>query len=134
MSLPTSKNAYLDCLDYLDTAMAEVRGARIKVASHDAGIRLRMRIHQLRAILRRDSRLIFELGDPNYDTSAYDCITITVPNIGDQWYVVMRKNEPNMALVEPLPEEGPLQIEAEPELKVVEESPPLLVDNRIRRL
>lgn len=109
MSLPTSKNAYLDCIEYLDRAMSETKGARVKVASHDIGIRLRMRMHQLRSILRRDSTLIYEPGDPGYDITAYDPLTITIENVKGQHFVVMKKNEPNMALVEALPDE-PLQL------------------------
>lgn len=110
MSLPTSRNAYLDCQEYLDRAMSETKGARVKVTSYDVGIRLRMRMHQLRAVLRKDTQLIYEPGDPQFDVTPYDALTISVTQIKNQWYVVMKKNEPNFAALEAIPEE-PLQLE-----------------------
>lgn len=112
MSLPTSKNSYLDCIEYLDRAMAETKGARIKIGSYDEGIRLRMRMHQLRAILRRDTKLIYSIGDPGYDTTEYDCLTLTVDLIAEQWYVVMKKNEIRVDAIEPIPDD-PRQIESQ---------------------
>lgn len=105
MSLPTSKNSYLDCIEYLDRAMAETKGARIKIGSYDEGIRLRMRMHQLRAILRRDTKLIYSIGDPGYDTTEYDCLTLTVDLIAEQWYVVMKKNEIRVDAIEAIPDD-----------------------------
>lgn len=105
MSLPTSKNSYLDCIEYLDRAMHETKGARIKIGSYDEGIRLRMRMHQLRAILRRDTKLIYSIGDPGYDTTEYDCLTLTVDLIAEQWYVVMKKNEIRVDAIEAIPDD-----------------------------
>lgn len=109
MSLPTSKNSYLDCIEYLNRAMAETKGARIRIGSYDEGIRLRMRMHQVRAILRKDSKLIYVIGDPGYDVTEYDSLTLTVEKIEEQFYVVIRKNEANIDAIEPIPD-GPALI------------------------
>ena len=55
MSLSNSRHAYLDCFALLDRALEDPRGIRAEVPSLANAIRLRLRIHQARAIDRAAS-------------------------------------------------------------------------------
>lgn len=91
MSLPTSRFAYLDCIEYFDRASEDPQGIRIRQLSHDAAVHLRSRLHQARKLLREDSRTIYELGDPKHGVSAYDTIVCRIRNHEGVFYLYLEQ-------------------------------------------
>lgn len=91
MSLPTSRHAYLDCLSYMDSALEDPMGIRMRQPGYDEAVHLRSRIHQARKLLRDDSRSIYELGDPKYNVTAYDTIVCRIRNHNGVFYLYLEQ-------------------------------------------
>ena len=72
MSLPTSREAYFHYYELWDRALADPTGIRIRVESYEAAFYHRTRMHMARSIHKRESREIYEPGDPRWNVSAYD--------------------------------------------------------------
>src|SRR5258706_13433765 len=72
MSISTSRLSYQDCIEFMDKAMEDDKGARIIFGIRDNATFFRMRCHAARQINRKDNRLIYSAVDPLYDASMYD--------------------------------------------------------------
>lgn len=88
MSLPKSRNAYNDCFDLYDRALASPHGIRFPVESESAAIHLRMRMHTARTIDRDDNSAIHPRGTPMHGCSAFDPLQILLRSDDDNlWWV-----------------------------------------------
>lgn len=102
MSLPTSRHAYLDCLAYFDAALEDPQGIRLRQDSIDAAILLRMRLHQLRSLLRKDSESFYSPGDPKYGVTAYDRVVCRIRTVDCIVYLYLEQIITRHEHIEPL--------------------------------
>lgn len=91
MSLPTSRHAYLDCLTYFDSALDDPKGIRLRQDSIDAATHLRMRLHQLRKLLREDSKSVYEDGHPQHGVTAYDNVVCRIRTVDNVVYLYLEQ-------------------------------------------
>lgn len=91
MTLPTSRAAYEDYYAILDRALADPAGIRIKVDSWETASYHRVRLHTARAIARTESREIYAPGDPQYNVSPHDRLSVLIrgSNERDIWYLLI---------------------------------------------
>lgn len=91
MSLPKSSQAYHDCHDIYDKAIASIdnggNGVRLKMADYGDANYMRMRMNQARVINRRDNSEVFNPGDPLYQASVWDALVLRIKKIDDQHYL-----------------------------------------------
>lgn len=104
MSLSTSRFAYADCYDILDTALERTHGARIAQPSESDCIFLRMRIHQARKIERDENAKTYERGHPMHGRSMYDRLVVRVREEDSRWYVYVEHGGVDTDAIEPLGE------------------------------
>lgn len=102
MSLPTSRHSYLDCLAYLDAALEDPQGIRLRQESINTATTLRMRIHQLRTLLRKDSESFYEPGDPKYGVTAYDRVVCRIRTVDRIVYLYLEQIITRHEHIEPL--------------------------------
>ena len=103
MTVSTSRRAYQDCYDYFDRALAaEAKlGIRIKQADPGQANHLRVRLHQARILLRRESLSIYAEEDPNHGASPYDSLMVRIREADDSWWVYIEPRVVN-GLIEEL--------------------------------
>ena len=93
MSLSDSRLAYTDCYELFDKAVEANLGIRVRLASHSDAVHLRMRMHQARQIVRKQSKLVYEEGDPFYGVSEYDQLVIRIKTLeADSHWIFIEKN------------------------------------------
>lgn len=114
MTLSQSRFAYNDCYEVMNKAIDDPKGIRVRVDDYNAGIHLRMRIHQARSIDRDDNRKTYANDHPMYGRSPYDRLIVRAPveDIDGNWWVRLDKPEANIYEIESLTD-GPPMIEAE---------------------
>ena len=81
MTVSTSRRAYKDCYDLFDRALAAPCDIRNRCTDPGQANHLRVRLHQARILLRRESLSIYAEEDPNHGASPYDSLIV---RIGDQ--------------------------------------------------
>ena len=92
MPLPSTIQAYQDCLDFMERAADDVRGARMVFPSHYDAQRWRFRCNQARKLHREQNRLVYELGHQMHGCSEYDPLQFTiVQDTAGEWWVYARK-------------------------------------------
>lgn len=104
MSLPTSRHAYKDCIEVYDKALADDQGARVKVPDHDAAVFFRMRMNNIRKILREESQKIYEKDDPKYGITPYDPLTVRIKNLNGEFYIYVEHQGLDLGETESLSE------------------------------
>lgn len=124
MSLSNSRNAYTDCYALLDKALDDPRGIRAEVPSLANAFRLRLRIHQARAIDRAENARTYPDDHPLHNRSPYDALVCRIED-GPRVWVYLDKQQVEIGVVESIPEgyhiqqvEAPkpvLRIEYQPE-------------------
>ena len=101
MSISTSRLSYQDCIEFMDKAMEDDKGARIIFGIRDNATFFRMRCHTARQINRKDNRLIYSAGDPLYDASMYDKLVFRIREDEDgKFWVYAEKTELDPGTVE----------------------------------
>jgi hypothetical protein len=103
LSLSSSRHAYTDCYALLDAALADPRGIRAEVPSLANATRLRLRIHQARAIDRTENAKTYPEDHPLYNRSPYDGLVCRIEG-GDRCWVYLDKVQVEIGAVEPIPE------------------------------
>lgn len=93
MPVSNSRLSYSDCFTLFDKALEDTKGARFQVSEgkhHGDAWQFRLRMHQARAIDRKDNRELYQLGDPLYGHSVYDplIIQIKTDTEGKYWIYV----------------------------------------------
>jgi hypothetical protein len=87
MVTSTSRNAYEDCFDLLDQALASPAGIRNGPFDTGGARQLRVRLHYARTLERQDARLIYEPEDPKWNTSPHDSLVIRIKEIDEEYWV-----------------------------------------------
>lgn len=106
MTVSTSRKAYKDCYDLFDRALAAPLGIRNRCTDPGQANHLRVRLHQARILLRRESLSIYAEEDPNHGASPYDSLIVRIKDVDGHWWVYL---EPRMmnGVVEELTEDTP---------------------------
>lgn len=92
MPLPNSIQAYQDCLDFMDKAMDDERGARMVFLTQDSAQRWRFRCNQARSLHRAQNKLVYEIGHKMYGCSEYDVLQFTIEeDSAGEWWIYARK-------------------------------------------
>lgn len=104
MSLPTSLSAYRDCEALFTKATEGQRGARAKLASYDACIQLRTRLHYFRTLDRKANAETYPHGHPQHGQSVYDEYVVQIfpdedaKRTGEFWLYIQRRSAGILAL------------------------------------
>lgn len=85
MALPTTYAAYQDCFDHFERAKNSKsgKGTRILCTSYKAAAQFQMRMHQARAIDRRESKRLYEQADPRWGKSEFDSLKVCIRPAAD---------------------------------------------------
>ncbi len=104
MSLPTSLSAYRDCEALFMKATEGQRGARAKLASYDACVQLRTRLHYFRTLDRKANAETYPHGHPSHGQSVYDEYVVQIfldedaATTGECWIYIQRRSAGILAL------------------------------------
>lgn len=105
MPVSTSRLAYSDCYDLLDKAIADKRGARVRVKNENLALHLRGRLNKARYLDREENLIIYQRGEPLHGRSVYDPLVITITEDDDGWtWVRLEKRDMSDYYVESLSE------------------------------
>jgi hypothetical protein len=72
MTLPIQLGAYKDCYTFYERAADSASGIRIPVGAHNKAKTLQMRLHQARALARRQNSRTYPSDHPLHNTSEFD--------------------------------------------------------------
>jgi hypothetical protein len=70
--------SYTDCYDIFEKAMEDPAGIRIPFDTEAAAKHYRMRMHNARAVDRRENIQTYDKGHPMHGQSSYDILTLTI--------------------------------------------------------
>lgn len=84
MPVSSSRLSYSDCFTLFEKALDDAKGSRFQPKASSGTnnygdcYHFRLRMHQARAIDRKDNRELFEKGDPLFGRSVYDPLKIQI--------------------------------------------------------
>ena len=110
MSLTDQRAAYEDCYRLYERAVNSRRGAGVRVPfpTENEAKFFALRMNKARSIQRRDSRRIYSLDAPLYDTSEFDHLQVIVrPDSADppEWWVFVKPHAVAFDVIEDLAED-----------------------------
>lgn len=114
MSLPTSLDAYADCVEVWNRAEESDFGVRVKLQDRTKAIYFRMRMHQARVYHRREAQRVFPVDDPRWGKSAWDPFQVKLAEAEGGVYVSVERILKSALEIEEIPGDGVL-IEHEPQ-------------------
>jgi hypothetical protein len=106
VSTPLSKLAYADCYELLDRAMESERGIQRLFVDKGEAMNYRMRLQKARDEDRKQSRLVYQPGDPLYNTTEYAALTVRMPSLDHErqrWVVRIEKRLVGEMEIEEIP-------------------------------
>lgn len=108
MSQINSLRAYTDCQKLFEAALADPKGARARVGTHDQCINFRSRMHYFRNLDRKANAQTYPADHVNHGTSLYDPLVVRIfPDEDGDWWVYVQPRTEDM-LIEGLSEVGDL--------------------------
>lgn len=78
MPISNSRGSYADCYAIFDKALDSNVGISVPCKDENHATFLRMRMHQARALQRRENAKMYAEGEPLHGTSPYDPFTLTI--------------------------------------------------------
>ena len=104
MSLPNTLDAFDDCIDYFDTALADPTGIRVEFAEYGQAHHFTLRMHQARALHRAHLRRVYAEDDHRYGRSEFDRLMVRQPREDEagHWWVYIERSNSRVVSVEPL--------------------------------
>lgn len=72
MSTPKTLQAYADCEEHFERALATERGIALTLESNAQVVRMIQRMNAYRVLLRNRNKQIYEQGDSRYGISVFD--------------------------------------------------------------
>jgi hypothetical protein len=78
MPIPTNRMSYKDIYEVYDAALEDPKGIRLAFDDASAARNYQMRMHNARAIDRRENSKTYEPGDPMHGQSAYDVLQVRI--------------------------------------------------------
>lgn len=129
MPVSSSRLSYSDCETLFEKALDDTKGARYSVGDGNFGTNqyFRMRMHQFRALDRKDNLTLHEPDAPLYGRSIYDPLVVQLkkdPN--DRWWVYVSHTEINEAEILLLSADDPVEAEFTEVVPSLAPRPPLL--------
>lgn len=121
MVASTSRLAYNDCYDIMNTALEDERGVRVRFNEHGAAVQFRIRAHYARRLDRELNREVYATDHPMFGVSEYDHLVLKLRFDDHHWYIYIEKADAGAYEVESLadlPTPAPDEVVEEP---VVEE-------------
>lgn len=124
MSVSTSIIAYQDCIEFMDRAIADDTGARLKVIDYADAVVQRTRIHYARKLHRDENAKTYEQGHQMHGRSEYDALVCRIKKVGEDYYIYLERTDKVKGKIESLSgldeptqiaHEPPRQIEHKPE-------------------
>ena len=93
MSLSNRLEAFEDCLEYFERALADAAGLRVCFAEYQQAKLFQLRMHQARALQREQHKRLYEANDPRWGASLYDKLTVRAPveDTGGEWWVYIER-------------------------------------------
>lgn len=107
MPIASNRMSYTDCYEILDKAGNDPKGIRVPFDSRREARHYQMRLHNSRAVDRRENKSLYQPGDPLYGQSAYDVYSIRMREGDDgTWFVYIEPKDKyiNATMVESLSE------------------------------
>lgn len=105
MSLPHQIEAYEDCFDLFDAALADPKGARACVVTHAKAFHLRMRMNMARYLHRQEAARMYPAGDQRHGKSQYSRLKVVLKeDTHGEWWVYVERHGTEVAIIEPLSE------------------------------
>lgn len=112
MPIPTNRMSYKDIYDVYDAALDDPKGIRLAFSNLGDAKNYQMRMHNARAIDRRENKKTFPEGDPMHGQSTYDILQVRIRHGEDGTvFLYVEPKDKNAPEIEPLSE-----IEAEDEV------------------
>lgn len=110
MPVSSSRLSYSDCFTLFERALDDTKGARFQVNGGELygdAYHFRLRMHQARAIDRKDNRDLFpDPGALLHGRSVYDPLVIQIkgPDTEGKWWIYVKHTEINVEDIESLSE------------------------------
>lgn len=105
MSLPNSLRAYDDCVKAYDAALADPKGARVKVGDYASALNMRTRMHYYRTLDRRANSDTYPDGHPMHAVSRYDDLYIQIlRDQDDEFWLYIQPRSGRILAIEGLSE------------------------------
>jgi hypothetical protein len=105
MGTSSSIVAYEDCYDFLDRALEAEHGVGTRMANDGDANQFRVRLHNARTLARSQSKEIYQPDHPQYGTSVYDKLVVSLRKVNGEWWVYVTTRKAPIEIVE-LGEDG----------------------------
>lgn len=128
MTIPTSIKAYEDCLKVFQAALDSSAGIRLRYDDHGTATYFRMRLHQARALERKENARTYEPGHPMHGRSLFDPYAVRVLRQEDCSYVYVEPVEKHLPEIEELTDEMELLPMPAPRLMLSAPRPELVLE------
>lgn len=109
MAASNSRLSYADCYEVLNKAIANEKGIRVQVPDWEAGNYHRLRLHQARAIDRRENKETYPEDHMLYGRSIYDQLVVRIKKDDGKkarWWMYIERFSTDNLNIEPLGEEN----------------------------
>lgn len=88
MPLPSSLQAYGDCLDFFETIADDSKGGRLYLGSYDKAHKFRLRCNKARQLHREENKKIHDESTKLWGASEYDPFQLTLKQDTEgAWYI-----------------------------------------------
>lgn len=106
MSLPDQLEAFEDCLGLYERALADKVGARACFGTYEEAKLMQLRMHQARALERRQTLRLYPASDLRHGKSEFDCLRCRVlgPDEDGDWWVYVDRHGQDIKTIEALSE------------------------------
>lgn len=105
MTIPTNRMSYTDVYERFEKATEDPKGIRIPFDTEAEAKHYQMRMHNARAVDRRENMKLYNKGDPLYGQSVYDTLQVRVREGEDgTWFVYVEPKDKFVGEVEMLSE------------------------------
>ena len=105
MTIPTNRMSYADVYEKYDEAMEDPKGIRIPFDTRGEAQHYQMRMHNARAVDRRENKQIYAPGEPLYGQSTYDKLQVRLRQGEDgTWFVYIEPKDKFIGVAERLSE------------------------------
>jgi hypothetical protein len=108
MSLPEYLGAYEDCFSLYQRALDDPIGARACFTTESGAKTFQMRMHQARALDRRESMRIYTRDQPQWGKSEFDVLKVlsAQEDTEGNWWIYVQRHGVEIKVIESLSELG----------------------------
>lgn len=111
MTIPTNRMSYADVYEKFDEAKDDPKGIRIPFDTKGEAMHYQMRMHNARAVDRRENAKMLDKSHPLHGQSSYDVLQVRLrKGEDDTWFVYIEPKDKYIGETESLSEiEGEIQ-------------------------